>query len=364
MKPMDHSRIPLFASLPESEIVRLSSIMKLVSVAEGTLLIQEGDRGDRFYLVIDGQLEVIKAFGTQDERLLGNLDSGDIFGEMSLFDPDGLRVASVRARTAANLYEMTYADFRALIHRWPTVACEIARTLSQRLCSSHNNTIRDLQEKNRQLAQACREIQQAQSKIIEKEQNLRYLMAQVLLAEEQEQRRISRELHDEIGQSLLVLRLQVRQIEQKLGNEQADARAECLEVLSNLNKFVENVRRLSRDLSPTIIEDLGLSIALQHLINGFTQRHDLQTNIELMPNLDGLFPREAQVNIYRIFQESLTNIGKYAQASNLTVAVTRNGGIVSFLLEDNGKGFQLEEILGRPPAGRGMGLGTMDERSE
>ncbi len=359
---MGHSRIPLFASLPESEIVRLLSIMKLVPVAEGTLIIQEGDPGDRFYLVIDGQLEVIKAFGTQDERFLGNLGPGEVFGEMSLFDPDGLRVASVRARTAANLYEMTHADFNALIHRWPTVAYEIARTLSQRLGGSHNNTIRDLQEKNQQLAQAYLDLQQAQSKIIEKEQNLRYLMAQVLTAQEQEQRRISRELHDELGQALLVLKLQLRRIEQKLGNEQADTRGECLEVIDNLNKFVENVRRLSRDLSPTIIEDLGLSIALEQLIRGFTQGNDLQTNIDLMPDLDGLFPRETQVNIYRVFQESLTNIGKYAQASNLTVAVTRKGGIVSFLLADNGKGFQMEDVLGRPPAERGMGLGTMDER--
>ncbi|MCL4502722.1 MAG: cyclic nucleotide-binding domain-containing protein [Deltaproteobacteria bacterium] len=362
MKAMGLSQIPLFASLPENEVVRLLSIMKLVSVAEGTLLIQEGDPGDRFYLVIDGQLEVIKAFGTQDERFLDNLEPGDVFGEMSLFDPDGLRVASVRAKTAANLYEMTHADFRSLIHRWPTVAYEIARILSQRLCSSHDKAIRDLQEKNRQLSQACHELQQAQGMIIEKEQNLRCLMAQVLTAQEQEQRRISRELHDEIGQSLLVLRLQVRRIEQKLGNDQAETREECLEVLANLNKFVEDVRRLSRDLSPTIIEDLGLSIALQHLIKEFAQQHDLQTDIDLMPNLDGLLPREAQVNIYRIFQESLTNIGKYAQASNLTVAVTRNGGMVSFLLADNGKGFHLAEVAGRPLADRGMGLRTMDER--
>ena len=362
MKTMGNGRIPLFASLPDSEIVRLLASMKRVSVPEGTLIIQEGVPGDRFYLVIDGQLEVIKALGTQDERFLGNLEPGDGFGEMSLFDPDGLRVASVRARTAANLYEMAHADFHELIHRWPSVTYEIASTLSQRLCTAHNNTICELQEKNRLLAQAYRELQHAQGQIIEKEQNLSYLMAQVLAAQEQERERLSRELHDELGQSLLVLKLQAGNIQEQIDKNPAVAEAECRKMSANLNQLVENVRRLSRDISPAVLQDLGLTSALRHLVHEFAKRHNLQANFKVPPDLEKLFAREVQINIYRIFQESLTNISKHARASSLTVAVTRKAGMVSFLLVDNGKGFQLEEVFGREPTDRGMGLGTMEER--
>lgn len=362
MKTMGNGRIPLFASLPHSEIVRLLASMKRVSVPEGTLIIQEGVPGDRFYLVIDGQLEVIKALGTQDERFLGNLEPGDGFGEMSLFDPDGLRVASVRARTAANLYEMAHADFHELIHRWPSVTYEIAFTLSQRLCTAHNNTIRDLQGKNRQLAQAYCELQQVQGQIIEKEQDLRYLMAQVLTAQDQERGRISRELHDELGQSLLVLKLQAKSIRKLLTPNPEAAAEECQELAKNMDRLIENVRRLSRDLSPAILEDLKLTSALRHLVEEFAGRHQLQANLDLPPGLDELFLREAQINIYRIFQESLTNIGKHAQASTLTVVIDSEGDRVSFRIADNGRGFDLENVLSRDLTDRGLGLATMEER--
>lgn len=362
MKTMGNGRIPLFASLPDSEIVRLLASLKRVSVPEGTLLIQEGDLGDRFYLVIDGQLEVMKALGTQDERFLGNIEPGDSFGEMSLFNPDGLRVASVRARTAANLYEMTHADFHALMHRWATVADEIARTLSQRLCTAHNNTIRDLQGKNRQLAQAYCELQQVQGQIIEKEQDLRYLMTRVLTAQEQERERISRELHDELGQSLLVLKLQANSIRKLLTPNPEAAAEECQELAKNMDRLIENVRRLSKDLSPAFLEDLGLAEALRHLVEEFVRRYQLQADIDLLPGLGGLFHREAQINIYRIFQESLTNIGKHAQASTLTVVIDSEDDRVSFLIADNGRGFDLENVLSRDLTRRGLGLATMKER--
>lgn len=362
MKTMTNGRIPLFDSLPDSEIDRLLASMKRVSVPEGTLIIQEGVPGDRFYLVIDGQLEVIKALGAQGERFLGNLEPGDGFGEMSLFDPAGLRVASVRARTAANLYEMAHADFHELIHRWPSVAFQIASTLSQRLCTAHNNTICDLQRKNLQLAQAYCELQQVQGQIIEKEQDLRYLMAQVLTAQEQERERIFRELHDELGQSLLVLKLQANRIRKLLTPNPEAAAEECQELAKNMDRLLQSVRRLSMDLSPALLEELGLAEALRHLVEDFVHRYQLQADIDLLPGLEGLFHREAQINIYRIFQESLTNIGKHAQASTLTVVIDSEDDRVSFLIADNGRGFDLENVLSRDLTGRGLGLATMKER--
>jgi signal transduction histidine kinase len=360
MKTTDNGSIRLFASLLDSEIVRLLASMKRVSVPQGTLVIREGDPGGRFYLIIDGELEVIKALGTQDERFLGDLEPGDSFGEMSLFDPDGLRVASVRAKTAANLYEMLYPEFYALMHRRSTVAYEIARILSQRLSTSHINTIRDLQEKNSRLAQACHELQQAQSQINEKEQNLRYLMAQVLTAHEEERKRIAFELHDDVGTSLTALKMQLRHLERKLG-DMPQQQGECDESLIFIDEIIGKVRRLSREMRPPTLDDLGLTVTLDHLFNEFGKYEGLKVSVE-KDDIEGLFPIETQIGIYRVFQEALNNIVKHSGATRVEVAIKKHGHCVEFSIEDNGAGFFKEELGNRKAHDQGMGLATIDER--
>jgi PAS domain S-box-containing protein len=201
---------------------------------------------------------------------------------------------------------------------------------------------------------------QAEKQLKESEQNLRCLASQLMTAQEDERRRISRELHDELGQSILVLKLQARCIERELRADQQALRKECLEMLENLDRVVENVRRLSRDLSPTILEDLGLSAALQHLLRDFSKHYGIELWAEKPAGIDDLFTPEAQLVIYRIFQEALTNIGKHSQAGRLTVAIKKAEDRVSFLLQDNGKGFRPSQE-GRQRSG--MGLAAMEERA-
>ena len=169
MKEQLISRVPLFASLPRGEIEHLAETLRLCEFPDGTLVFREGSTGDRFYILLDGQVEIIKALGTDAERLLGVRQAGSFIGEMSLFSHDGRYTASVRARTPLQLLEMTRADFDALLHRQPALAYEVVRTLSQRLDESENLTIRDLLEKNRQLRQAYDELKAAQAQIIENE---------------------------------------------------------------------------------------------------------------------------------------------------------------------------------------------------
>jgi PAS domain S-box-containing protein len=198
---------------------------------------------------------------------------------------------------------------------------------------------------------------EAEKQLKESEQRLRHLASQLMTAQEDERRRISRELHDELGQSLLVLKLQARDIETTLSPKQQGLRRECREMLANLDQLVDNVRRLSRDLSPMILEDLGLSAALQRLIQDFSKHYRIEYWAD-ESRIDDLFPAEVQVAIYRIFQECLTNIGKHSGASRLTVSIHKAADRVSFLIQDNGKGFD--------PAQRrqalGLGLAAMEER--
>jgi sigma-B regulation protein RsbU (phosphoserine phosphatase) len=163
------ARVPLFASLPESEIEHLAESLKTRVVPPNELLFKEGDSREMFYILLDGEIEVIKAMGTPDERRLAVRPAGSLLGEMSMFSADGRHTASVRARTPLRLLEMSNADFEALIRREPSFAYELMRTLSGRLAESENLTIADLREKNRQLTLAYEELKAAQAQIIEKE---------------------------------------------------------------------------------------------------------------------------------------------------------------------------------------------------
>jgi signal transduction histidine kinase len=202
----------------------------------------------------------------------------------------------------------------------------------------------------------------AEEALRESEQRLRFLTSQLLSAQERERKRISMELHDELGQSLAVLKLQIRAIERGLGEDQEDLREGCLELLLYLDGVIDDVRRLSRDLSPAILEDLGLQSALKYLINEIGKHYTVSAAFEV-EDLDQLFPAEAQIIIYRIFQECLANISKHAGATEVAIAVKEHNGLISLIIEDNGAGFDPALVLARRGAGRGLGLAALDERA-
>ncbi len=170
------SRVPLFKTLPESEIHYLAESLTTRQVADGTVLFYEGDTGQHFYVLREGEIQIVKGINTPDERVINVREPGDFIGEMSLINRDGKRTASVRACGPAKLWEMTRADFDALLTRHPNLAYEMVRVLSNRLTDAHNNAMADLIAKNRaleeanvELAQAYEELKAAQAQIIEKE---------------------------------------------------------------------------------------------------------------------------------------------------------------------------------------------------
>jgi signal transduction histidine kinase len=219
----------------------------------------------------------------------------------------------------------------------------------------------ELSNVNTELKTQIGERRRTEKALRESEKQLRYLSSQLLTTQETERRRISRELHDELMQSLAGLKLQLSFIEGQLKDDQAQAITECVALSHHIDGMIENVRRLSRDLSPLLLEDLGLSAALQWLINNLAKNHNIKASIDI-PSIDHLFSQESRIMIYRIFQESLTNIGKHAQACNLIVSIQCQNGSVIFTLEDDGKGFDLNQVVSKSSGERGLGLMTMDER--
>ena len=158
------------------------------------------------------------------------------------------------------------------------------------------------------------------------------------------------------------MKLRTRAIEKGLlPDEQSNLKQECLELLEYLDQVIDNVRRLSRDLSPSILEDLGLLAALKYLADGISKYFAVELSFEV-EDLNGLFPPESQIILYRIFQESLHNITKHAGPCKVSVALRQEGGTVTFKIEDDGVGFDVTQISGRDANRRGLGLVALYER--
>lgn len=194
------------------------------------------------------------------------------------------------------------------------------------------------------------------------ERKLRFLSSKLLTVQENERRRLSIELHDELGQSLMVLKLHVRAIQRAFGKDQAKLNNDCEEVIGDIKEGTENVRRLSRDLRPSMLEDLGLSAAIQWLVETFSRHNHIETSIDII-EMQGLFTREGEIIVYRIVQECLTNIAKHANATHVSIHIEKQGDQVLLRLEDNGIGFDVKEAFGQEPTAKGLGLTTMDERT-
>ena len=197
----------------------------------------------------------------------------------------------------------------------------------------------------------------------ESERKLRLLSSHLLTVQERERRRISMELHDEVGQSLTVLKLQIRSIKNKLNNSQTDLKEDCEEILKYADQTIENVRRFSRDFGSRILEDMGLCAALKWLAEDFEKHSNIDVSLDI-EKIDNLFPRESQIIIYRIFQEAITNIDKHAHADHLSIVVMKKKKNVFFQLVDDGKGFDKKQINNRRSGVIGLGLTAMDERAK
>jgi serine phosphatase RsbU (regulator of sigma subunit) len=188
-------RVPLFTSLPQPEIAHLAHSLRPFEFPAGTILFHEDRIEDHFYILMEGEVEVITSLGTSDERLLGVREAVSFIGEMSLFNREGKHTASVRALSPLHVLEMTRLEFDQLLHRQPLLAYEMVRVMSTRLQESENATIHDLQLKNQELTQAYNDLKAAHLQIVEKEK----LERELAVAREIQQSILPRTLPDVKG---------------------------------------------------------------------------------------------------------------------------------------------------------------------
>src|SRR5262245_31318903 len=173
-------QVPLFAASPAEELAALADRVRFAVYPAGKILMREGEHSDRAYIILDGQIAIIKALGSADERLLGYSGAGEFVGEMGLLNQNRQRMASARVLADTRVLELTRADFDALLHHHPVMAYDMLRVLSDRLTSSHEAVIRDLHTKNLQLAQANDHLQAQNQRLAQAYADLEAAQAQLI----------------------------------------------------------------------------------------------------------------------------------------------------------------------------------------
>lgn len=194
------------------------------------------------------------------------------------------------------------------------------------------------------------------------ERKLRILSNRLFMAQENEREKISRELHDQLGQDLTVLKYQMRFIEKKLRKDQKELKEACLDSLQHIDALVENTRRISRNLSPYNLRQAGLTAALQRMAEDFSKHNPFDVSVSI-DKVDDTLPLDAEISIYRILQEALSNIGRHADASRALLEVRNEGEGVRCSIEDNGVGFDVARARSEIRQDSDMGLVAMEERA-
>jgi len=192
---------------------------------------------------------------------------------------------------------------------------------------------------------------------------LRQYLAAITRSQEEERKRIARELHDDTVQSLIAIGQRIELARETVVEDPQSAIEQLRELRKMITCTIQSVRQFSRDLRPTALEDLGLVAALQYLVNELAQQDTLQVSLEVEGTADSL-PAEMEVTIYRIVQEALTNVRKHAQASHAQVQAQFLSRQVVITVQDDGVGFTVPEETSDLVSVGNFGLMGLRERAQ
>jgi signal transduction histidine kinase len=190
----------------------------------------------------------------------------------------------------------------------------------------------------------------------ERETRIAELSAHLLQVQEEERKRISRELHDETGQGLMVIRLYLGMLESVTAGR--TSKTKIRETLAVVDRTIEGIRRIIAKLSPLVLQELGLTAAIRKEAKDLARNTGVKARVVIPDNVGRMAP-EIEAAIYRVVQEALHNVAKHARAGNVNIQVSRDAGLVRVVVEDDGVGFS-----GRSSSSRGhsFGLAGIKER--
>ncbi len=205
-------------------------------------------------------------------------------------------------------------------------------------------------------------IQSAQFRKTQKEYEARLhqLSQGIITAQEEERKRIARELHDEHGQAVSLIKLRLEHLNQNWGKKlPPPVRRELAEINQLLSRNIQDIRQLITMLRPSMLDDLGLVPTLRWWLSRFANETGIDTDLSLPRKWERL-PGQTETAIYRIIQESLTNAARHSAATRVQVSLEKKDGRVQAEIADNGIGFRVEKVLNQP--GGSVGLMGIEER--
>jgi len=195
------------------------------------------------------------------------------------------------------------------------------------------------------------------------QENLRFYLQQITRAEEEERKRISRELHDETVQALVVLSRQLDALASSGKGLPQDNSRLLEELRQQTNNIMQGVRRLSQDLRPAALDRLGLLPALEWLVSDVAEYSGIATKVNIL-GTERRLPEEVELVLFRIAQEALRNVWRHAEATQAEVVVKFDKRKTRITVTDNGKGFNLPPIIGDLARDGKLGLAGMQERAQ
>lgn len=215
-----------------------------------------------------------------------------------------------------------------------------------------------VQLRTRQLLDEIAERKQTEQLLLDKRRKLRELSSHLEEVRERERARIARELHDELGQGLTVLRIDLVRLSNRLAElSPAQAREQLLASIAMLDQIADTTRSISENLRPGMLDVLGLGPAIQHHVNKFGQNTGLSCNLQMSPAELEVDSRIATA-VFRLLQESLTNVARHAKADHVDIQLVGLDKELLLVVQDNGIGIQQQEAGKR----RSFGMLGMRER--
>ncbi|MEM7346117.1 MAG: cache domain-containing protein, partial [Chloroflexota bacterium] len=211
-----------------------------------------------------------------------------------------------------------------------------------------------------------RELGEAFNEMVDRTRNsqsgFRQYVADITNSQEEERKRIARDLHDDTVQSLIAIGQRIELIKSML-DEPDEAKPRLTELRSMVTGAIASVRQFSRDLRPLALEDLGLAAAMQYLVNQLAQQQNIQAELKIEGDVEGL-SADIEVAIYRILQETLNNVRKHADATEVQVWAQFTKRWVRLTIQDDGKGFDIPETLTEFASQGSFGIMGLQERAQ